>query len=375
MATIAKTNVTMTSIYDALRSAGGSVTYDLRSFFSTDAKLNMWSKYKPVIWPNVLFHSLNEWLGVEEYADGGAYVGSDGKCGLTIPQYSDVSTIQAALLVGTAGWSYTPPTGGTTQPMRLGDFRGYCTTAYNPIGRIDTNGIADALTDCVAFNIDTGLAGTSDTNLTLDDIKIGGTNGTPLKNLYFGVFMYKSDGKDVRFQTHTKTIAGAMNDGTDMVVSIDMDGNYGDWLYAPFLSTIYNDGSIGGGTYISCNIGMMSISVGSASTVMYTMTANVSWESATSLYYEASITNNDSGQQTFTDVRLYITSGSDRQVENGLGTVLWASVSVDAGKTATTAGRISINRDYTKMYYSKVTCGTPQYTGTENGIDELDPEG
>lgn len=358
-----------TQIRDVLNAAGGSVTNDTTTFFSSAAKLNMWSKYKPVV-STELFYSFALWK-----SEG--YRGDDGHCGLSFTEYGNATSLMTALRNGEAMWTYNIPSGGMTAPLRLGDFRGYCTSAYNPTGAIDTNGIADSLTDCVTFNIDTGITEASDTNLTLDDIRVGGSEGTKLKDLYFGVYMYKPSSGAYRFQTAETTISGGSAEG-DMKVDIDMDGDYGEWQYTPFLTNVYQDGkTLSGGTgakFISCNKSMKSIEVGSASTVKWNLYSSASWVSRTSVSYEVEITNNGTGETKFTNVRLFILSGDDRQVENGQGTTLWDSVTVAAGGTVRKEGTISITRDYSKQYYSKVTSETPQYSGIENELEEAEPE-
>ncbi|MBQ4589125.1 MAG: hypothetical protein IJA95_07545 [Bacteroidaceae bacterium] len=359
-----------TQVRDVLNAAGGSVGNDITSFFKPAAKLNMWSKYKPVV-STELFYSFALWK-----SEG--YRGDDGHCGLSFTEYGNATSLMTALRNGAAMWTYNIPSGGTTAPLRLGDFRGYCTSAYNPTGAIDTNGIADSLTDCVTFNIDTGITGASDTNLTLDDIRVGGSEVTKLKDLYFGVYMYKPSSGAYRFQTAETTISGGSAEG-DMKVEIDMDGDYGEWQYTPFLTNVYQDGkTLSGGTgakFISCNKSMKSIEVGSANTVKWNLYSSARWVSRTSISYEVEITNNGTGESKFTNVRLFILSGDDRQVENGQGTSIWDSVTVAAGATVRETGTITITRDYSKQYYSKVTSETPQYSGIENELDEAAPEG
>lgn len=359
-----------TQVRDVLNAAGGSVGNDITTFFKPAAKLNMWSKYKPVV-SKELFYSFALWK-----SEG--YRGNDGHCGLSFTEYGNATSLMTALRNGAAMWTYNIPSGGTTAPLRLGDFRGYCTSAYNPTGAIDTNGIADSLTDCVTFNIDTGITGASDTNLTLDDIRVGGREGTKLKDLYFGVYMYKPSSGAYRFQTAETTISGG-SAGGDMKVVVDMDGDYGSWQYAPFLTNVYQDGkTLSGGTnakFISCDKAMKDIEINSANTVKWELYSNVSWTSSSSIYYEIEITNNGTGSVDFSDVRLYILSGDDRQIENGSnGKSIWSSITVGAGDTVRETGTISLARDYSKKYYSKVTSQTPQYSGIENELDEAGVE-
>jgi hypothetical protein len=84
MATIPETSVDLASeVKNVLSGAGGSVSNDLRSFFTTSANINMWSKYKPVVIKDVNF--INLW-------DNSAYK-AGGTCGLTIPYYSTYTNL------------------------------------------------------------------------------------------------------------------------------------------------------------------------------------------------------------------------------------------------------------------------------------------
>ena len=355
---------------DTLNANGGSVSDNFASFFSSSANINMWSKYKPVV-STKLFHTLDEWKGTGDYTSRGGYLDDSGHCGLSIIEFDSAYTLMDALNNGTADWNYVAPKGGSEEPYRMGDFRGYCPSAYNPTGFIATNGIADAYTDCVSFNIDTGITGYSDTNLTLNDIKIGGDNGAYIVDLYFGVYMRKPSSGAIRFQTATQTIR---NGGGDLTVDVDMEGDYGDWQYAPFLSTSYQDGvNIKSGRFISCNKPLVNINVNSASVIKYTFDPIVSWHSPTQVYYEVYIYNNGTGSATFENVRLFLMSGDNRQVENGLGELLWSSVSVPAGGSVNKSGYLTLRRDYSKSYWSKITCETPQYSSPDTQIEDVVP--
>lgn len=357
-------------VVETLNFNGGAVDFKKQTWYSKNAKINMWSKCKPVV-STKLFFSLEEWKGIGSHSDKGGYLGDDGHCGLSIVEFDSAYSLMSALNNGTAGWEYVAPRGIDGEPYRMGDFRGYCPSAYNPTGAIATNGIADTYTDCVSFNIDTGITGYSETNLTLNDIKIGGNNGTSLVDLYFGVYMVKPSSGAIRFQTATQTIR---NGGGDLTVDVDMEGDYGDWQYAPFLSTSYQDGvNIKDGRFISCNKPLVSISVNSASVVKYTFDPIVSWHSSTQVYYEVYIYNNGSGSATFENVRLFLMSGDDRQVENGLGELLWSSVSVPAGSSVNKSGYLTLKRDYSKSYWSKITCETPQYSSPDTQIEDVVP--
>lgn len=103
MAIVPDTNVNLaTNVRDVLNSAGGNVTNDCLTFFQGRAKLNMWSKYRPIVHTSVTRLTEAQW---ESAAYG------------FVPQGS---TLVRPL-----------PTGGETSPMRISDFIGYDTGAIS----------------------------------------------------------------------------------------------------------------------------------------------------------------------------------------------------------------------------------------------------
>jgi hypothetical protein len=110
MAIVPNTNANLaTNVRDILNAAGGSVSNDLTSFFKSAAKINMYAKHKPIPY-NQLFDLTDAQI---RNSRGGLTIGS--------PTYADLPNDKP--------WAYTLPAGGSTQPFRLGDFRGYQTDA------------------------------------------------------------------------------------------------------------------------------------------------------------------------------------------------------------------------------------------------------
>lgn len=112
-------NVTWDDIRDTLNAGGGSVTNVVSTAFSKSAKINKWSKYKPV--------RLNQ-----DFPDYATYwKAQDGYCGL-VPAKCGADYITDSQ----KEWVYNLPRGGSSEPYRLGDFRGYNPNAlpqYTPI--------------------------------------------------------------------------------------------------------------------------------------------------------------------------------------------------------------------------------------------------
>lgn len=350
MAIIPTTDVNLaTEVRDVLNAAGGSVTNDTTTFFSSEAKLNMWSKYKPVVDPQ-LFHTLDEWLGQNGWS--GAYRGFDNKCGLTINTYGTVETLRVGLEDGTAMWSYTPPQGGTDQPMRLGDFRGYNTDAVNPIGDFVTDGYAENGTSNVfgdvTFSVDvvTGL----ENNLEYSDILI---NDTPLTEFYLG--LYFTNGTIWRYKTNDTPLG----DAYDFTITIPM--TTGTWKCIPFFSSVVQDnitGSGNAGTLLSANIvGKTFTIIGSGDKVVFTVFGI--WNSTKTKVenIQVSVENNSGSSVTLTklavEVRAYNASGVDENVGSPSTSYYLGSssstLSVANGATVTTQtgdfNSITVNKE------------------------------
>lgn len=112
-------------IRDTLNAYNGKVSNKTTSFFKPEANINRWSKHKPII-NSKLFLPF----------DDEAWSNQTGN----IPKVYMQSNLQhqEALAEVWAGCSedewfeYAPPTGGTSQPLRMGDFRGYRADATSP---------------------------------------------------------------------------------------------------------------------------------------------------------------------------------------------------------------------------------------------------
>lgn len=118
-----ETDLHAVDIRDTLNANGGSVTNKLTSFFSTDANINRWSFYKPIVTGYVGDYFLD--------LDDEKWNNQQG----TSP--TAISDLQAAFAGSTEDewFPYTPPRGvknGYNEPMRLGDFRLYRADATSP---------------------------------------------------------------------------------------------------------------------------------------------------------------------------------------------------------------------------------------------------
>lgn len=112
-------------IRDTLNAFGGKVSNKTTSFFKPEANINRWSKHKPIV-NSKLFLPFDD----ESW---------DNQTG-TIPKVYMQSNLQHqdALAEVWAGctedewFQYALPTGGISEPLRMGDFRGYRADATSP---------------------------------------------------------------------------------------------------------------------------------------------------------------------------------------------------------------------------------------------------
>lgn len=228
MAIIKNSNIVLSSdIGSVLNAAGGSVNINQpATFFSADAKLNPWSKKKPVILTD---NFVQDFDSTKPNYKSGWWKAHDGKCGFTIPSHTTMNSVMDATTGGMNGWVYNIPNGSTTQPRRLGDFVGYDTNATPPY------------TDFKFPSVVTNTSGSSAEGYFLNNTIV--TEGTSLSlsdfpsfsDYYFGVMLYKPSSKYSTWNTMDVKIGS----NTDLKVKIDTTSLSAgeDWVAVPFIST------------------------------------------------------------------------------------------------------------------------------------------
>ena len=370
MAIINETSVNLAShVRDVLNNAGGNVGNDLRSFFTSSAKLNMWSKYKPVVISNVNF--INLW-------DNSNYK-AGGTCGLNIPFYSTYTSLQSAFKNNSGHyWSYTPPTGGSAQPQRIGDFRRYNTNAINPIGAIPGT-LAVTRTgssDSLSFSVEVVVQSGNTHNLSLTDFTV---NGIQLSNMYLGVYLVrKSGGLNDYFKTSTTTI------GSNGSLSFNIPLSYGEggtFIAYPFLSSVVQGTSLQNGTLLSLNKGGTEVKIVSAGTTyILGCSGNAVTVGGKTLYYEVYIKNNGGSSVTFTNIYVRIQHYINGTWQNeGNAYLVSSSKTVSAGSSTTISGTLThsvafslndLESGYFRIYaYSS----SPSVTGDPSPIEAPAP--
>lgn len=204
MAVISETNVTMSSIRDTLNAAGGSVGNNLESFFTEEAKINKWARFKPESYPKDFNLTKDErasnHYGLQMSTYGSLFGGGQKPVSGRLELNADYNGFLYKLCKGTLGqFKHILPTGGASSPYRLGDFRRYNSEAVNPLP-MPTEGTYK-YTDVGAVDIPLTVATPSVEGLTLD--LLSATSNLFLSGMYFGIVMYNDDLTDVIFGTQT----------------------------------------------------------------------------------------------------------------------------------------------------------------------------
>lgn len=211
------TNLTWDDIRDSLNASGGSVNNNVSSAFQKSAKINMWSKYKPVHLSALFAQSISS--AMPNY-DADWWKGEYGNCSIIpyrILSYSDVVNHQDG---NNNGWEYELPHGGEGSPYRLGDFSGYNRNALPAFGDFRVSH-TDVSIDQGTFQATLNMRSSSDYNLGFTDIDL-------VKNLYFGVYM---DGPLKLACTNKQVGFSIIDISTGMLEA----GNY---ILYPFLSSV-----------------------------------------------------------------------------------------------------------------------------------------
>ena len=175
---------------DDVKSALGESSNDVATL-CTSSNINMWAKYKPTSYPAPF---PEDW-----------YKAGDGNYGMNIPNDARVTNTNAlvakySLEHNGYGGMYKRPTGGSTSPYRLGDFRGY---------RHDANPEIKSI-----MGINVFVTGTGDYNFTVEYNAITETGDQisysqfkDFKDCYFGYVIYTSGGNFYTIVTAAKPVS------------------------------------------------------------------------------------------------------------------------------------------------------------------------
>lgn len=109
--------VELKDVRDTLNFNGGVAGDTVDSLITQEAKINKWSKKKPVALTKDSCQDIDS--SKNDYYPNW-YKGGKGDCGLSLVTSGNVKDAAEA-----GSWSYVLPKGGKEEPFRLGDFRGY----------------------------------------------------------------------------------------------------------------------------------------------------------------------------------------------------------------------------------------------------------
>lgn len=229
MAVIPNSNVNLSNnIRDVLNAAGGSVTNNTLTFFSTAANINPFSKHKPVI---LATNFCQDYDSSAANYDADWWTGTSGNCGLVPKQVTSFKNIPDAMDGDMNGWTYQLPTGGVNAPYRLGDFRGYDTDAvpmfqnFSVASQVSNQFSSDKVVGACMMLLE------SDTSLSFADFPI-------FKNYYLGMYIVQDSGTQYRYKTSDVTLG---NNGSTVEISA-YGLPTGNWTAYPFISDSKQDG-------------------------------------------------------------------------------------------------------------------------------------
>lgn len=112
------TNLQDHEIRNALNKGGGRTDNDYGSKFRSAANPIIYAKFKGVKYPQMFVDDDNRWLGYNRY------------CGINIPNGFGSSGLDS---IYNKEWTWDKPNGGGTEPLRMGDWRGYNPDARTPL--------------------------------------------------------------------------------------------------------------------------------------------------------------------------------------------------------------------------------------------------
>ena len=214
MAIIPSTGVELVpEIGQVLQGAGGVVDINYApSYFTENAKIDKWSKFKPTKYRNLIHVTGNE-TPKQWQAD-------NGLCGFkddSIVFNSAATLVEAYRVDGT--FVYELPTGGTAYPLRIADFRGHNTNAKPPVWSFDRTGqiYANQPNSEVTFTILGRSNVDSESELTLQDILFNAESS--LESCSFCVIIVEKPTGSIKLTKKGATLNSATSFRKDVVVT------------------------------------------------------------------------------------------------------------------------------------------------------------
>lgn len=329
-------NVKFDDIRDTLNSKGGSVTNDTRTAFKTNSGIDKWSKKKPVRLQVDFCQDFNS--GLPNYYPNW-WKAYDGNCGMTIPIYTSMGDSSQGfihdIINKNFAWTYTPPTGTSAQPMRLGDFLGYNRNAINPISEpLEKITAYKDIDGYLNFNFDMAVAPNHPSNLTLQDIAV---NGVTLDNYYLGMIMWRTTGLSTIIATSTNKIGTS-----ELSMKFKPAIVGGAYKAALFVSSVVIDpnGNVPSGKFIPLELRQFNLQVNDyGTTIKIVPTAD--WNGTNRVDYSIAVQNLNSGQFTVRNIVAVIIQGNTASTGQVLKTIQLGDKTVKASSVEYITGSVT----------------------------------
>lgn len=336
-------------IRDTINNFGGSADNHWPNYYQAN-DANKWSKKKPVKYPAV--HT----TGSENPPHWKAY---DGCCGFKLSSvvFGTVEDLVAAYK-SESTFVYDPPTGGTSTPMRGGDWRGYNKNAKSPVWSHEISGVwyttdnnSAVKSTCLGNNdVDAG------TNLVMGDFLPN--DSVNLSQCFYGVIAVGSNGA-TRVKTAANPIGSAAlfaNNSVSLTYSDVSSLGSKVTIYPAFFSkasTSATTGGASGTTIIACPELANGAALGKLSTPQTSaLQGAIAWM-AGSVYWSQL-----GGKQTFGGQIAYSNSNPNLEGTNITVSVLKTSggVTTELNSETVTLAKDSSdgNRNFMSYTYSRI---------------------
>lgn len=317
---IPRTGVKMEDIRDTLNANDGNVTNALGTFFGSSANINIWAKQKPIHWASDF--SNNDGAG-------------DGNYGFTPATAVNLVSLKSLYSNELNGWVYNPPTGGSSSPYRLGDFRN-----YNPSARESSFSVSTSITTSLTAVVYDPIVETEDrSTLLLSDFNA-------IKNGYFGIALFRKDNGNLTYW-QTNTTKGTLS------VTINTTFTQIEYIAMPFVSSVpytLNE-TFKSATYYSIPVGSLTVVSATSAAAQYKLSIRGEKTGKNIFYTVTSTETSITRDGIFVDCRF---SSSQQGSTFQDGEFRSNTFSLAAGKSQ--PGSFTV--DATKAYRLDLYCGS-----------------
>lgn len=326
---IPTTNITTSMVAQAL----GVGSHSVREL-CTSNQINLFAKYKPVPLYSNTTTGINDWW-------------KNGNCGISYPTYSTIADLKAAYN-STILWSHNHPTGGSSSPYRLGDFRGYNHQAQFQINAWEVPSTVYSGAETISCSI--GMRQQATDELTIADI---------CGDYYFGALLQSPSGYMYLITSATK-----IKELTDVNQSflIPLQTGNSNYTIYPVICTVGNISSSDqyeivnrGGSLIPIH-GLQSKSV--TVIIPYYINANASWNGNGQIDYSFTLVNNYPYPVTFSNVRV------DLALDDNTNPYFQQDVTVGANTIFTHSASIYRNHNAGFNYDMTISSTSPALSTT-----------